>query len=1747
MKNRIHTYAIPRSLLLGLLILCMTAVLSADSEYGSNSSNVSIPDNGGWVSSSITISGAPSDAVVTGVDVSFSCVHTYSGDLNVDVNDANFSRNLDIWSNEGGSADNPSRTVYNNSTFNGLPVNGRWYLYAGDTAAGDTGYIDSWWIRVYYENNDQTFAVYARIDSLSYGTDADGDGYYETYDFRIGVDGDVSSGSASIYARMVCTTTGQAWWSTNPWTISGTATDYHYFSFDETDFAGQISGNTSLDFTVELWDSAKANRLATDTSVTGEPVRVDHYVAPTYGVYGIINNLAYGTDADGDGYYETYDFRIGIDGDVSTGSASIYARMVCTTTGQAWWSTNPWTISGTATDYHYFNFDETDFAGQISGNTSLDFTVELWDSAKANRLATDTSVTGEPVRVDHYVAPTYGVYGIINNLAYGTDADGDGYYETYDFRIGIDGDVSTGSVSIYARMVCTTTGQAWWSTNPWTISGTATDYHYFSFDETDFAGQISGNTSLDFTVELWDSAKANRLATDTSVTGEPVRVDHYVAPTYGVYGIINNLAYGTDGDGDGYYETYDFRIGIDGDVSTGSASIYARMVCTTTGQAWWSTNPWTISGTATDYHYFSFDEADFEGHVSGNTSLDFTVELWDSSKANRLAFDTTVTGEPVRADSLDSNIPTRFRGDHFVNKTAKIGIPLLLEAKLERNTLGYIDISGQTVHFEIYYSGSWHQIADDNIGGTDFVTDGNGIASVYYTVPKSLAAGSYTIRARFDGSGTYNGCQLSRTLTVRKPRWLVLLYLCADNNLEAASVEDFYEELLTARGNDNVSICVLYDRAAGFSSEQPLGGDDWTTTRYYRIGNDAAIYNDWGEQNLGSPTVLQSFVDIASSQCSADHTALILWNHGSGWKQQDTGITVKAPPIKSLQQTAGLPEQLLRPQGLPDLSGPGSIKGICSDDTGDILRLSEVRSVLRSFTNNGASKIALLGYDACLMGMVEVAYDAADFASYMVASEDNESGDGWEYDAILGQAAITAATTPLQWGQTLVDESIQVTLGCWDLSRMNTRFNEIAGFAGRMNQLITSSTVRTMIANARTASRRFSGGLSFVDLRQFATQVAANTTDATLRTRAQTVANGQANTSFRVRWRSTYTDANTLGGLSIYFPSGTGDSGYSNYFQDSYLLFTTDTDQTWDEFLQLYFQDNRVYFDTDKETCNVPEGGSTNFSVRLTSQPAIDVTVSVSRVSGDSNITVSSGSTLSFTPSNWNTYRTVTLSASEDADDVNGTATIRLSGTGIPNKYISAVEQDNDQVVPSITVTSPNGGEHWITGETRNITWAASGGVNSVNIDYSTSGFNGSYSPIASSVSFSGNLGGYPWIVPNVDSNLCVVRVRDTDGNPSDAGDAYFTIAPRPSITVTSPNDGEQWDAGTSENITWDYDNLSGTVTIRLYKGGSSVMTLGTAAATARSFQWDIPTDISGGNDYRVHLSAGAPANVSDFSNNYFTIIPTAAAPHPDMNGDGKVDILWRHYAAGTGENVVWYMNGISRTGAAYLPRLRDTNWHIAGTGDFNGDGRTDILWRYTAGGANQGQNAVWYMNGVTRTGVAILPRLSTTDWELVAVDDFNGDGKPDILWRCTAACATQGSNVVWFMNGATRTGAAYLPRLTDTGWEIAGTGDFNGDGKADLFWRYTTDNANRGQNAVWYMNGVNRTGVALLPRLNDLNWIVADCSDYNGDGNIDILWRNTGSGADRGRNAAWFMNGVTRTGVGLLPTATDLTWKIEN
>jgi len=103
----------------------------------------------------------------------------------------------------------------------------------------------------------------------------------------------------------------------------------------------------------------------------------------------------------------------------------------------------------------------------------------------------------------------------------------------------------------------------------------------------------------------------------------------------------------------------------------------------------------------------------------------------------------------------------------------------------------------------------------------------------------------------------------------------------------------------------------------------------------------------------------------------------------------------------------------------------------------------------------------------------------------------------------------------------------------------------------------------------------------------------------------------------------------------------------------------------------------------------VPEGGTAAFRLKLATEPAADVTVTVARSGGDGDITVQSGASLTFTPGNWNIWQTVTLAAAEDGDTSKGSATLTCSAPYLTDVIVTATEIDND--IPPATDTDGDG------------------------------------------------------------------------------------------------------------------------------------------------------------------------------------------------------------------------------------------------------------------------------------------------------------------------------------------------------------------------------------------------------------------------------------------------------------------------
>ena len=195
------------------------------------------------------------------------------------------------------------------------------------------------------------------------------------------------------------------------------------------------------------------------------------------------------------------------------------------------------------------------------------------------------------------------------------------------------------------------------------------------------------------------------------------------------------------------------------------------------------------------------------------------------------------------------------------------------------------------------------------------------------------------------------------------------------------------------------------------------------------------------------------------------------------------------------------------------------------------------------------------------------------------------------------------------------------------------------------------------------------------------------------------------------------------------------------------------------------------------------------------------------------------------------------------------------------------------------------------------------------------------------------------------------------------------------------------------------------------------------------------------------------------------------AAGTADVNGDTKPDIVWQEES--TGVLFAWFMDGVNRTGYTYfsIAGPADPEWRVVSVADLSGDGKADLIWQHASSGAL----AAWLLDGTTVTARLSLNPWYVADsrWEVVNTGDFNNDGKIDLLWKHRES----GYMIVWFMDGVNRLDVGWLsPQLIDIAWAPVATGDLNADGKVDIVFQHPD-----GRLAAWFMDGVTRINAQSL------------------------------------------------------------------
>jgi hypothetical protein len=245
-----------------------------------------------------------------------------------------------------------------------------------------------------------------------------------------------------------------------------------------------------------------------------------------------------------------------------------------------------------------------------------------------------------------------------------------------------------------------------------------------------------------------------------------------------------------------------------------------------------------------------------------------------------------------------------------------------------------------------------------------------------------------------------------------------------------------------------------------------------------------------------------------------------------------------------------------------------------------------------------------------------------------------------------------------------------------------------------------------------------------------------------------------------------------------------------------------------------------------------------------------------------------------------------------------------------------------------------------------------------------------------------------------------------------------------------------------------------------------------------------------------------------------------------DFDGDGNSDILWR---GPNGQVALWEMDGAELRSSSLVEQGGHTVnpgnlWTVVQSGDFNADGLADLLWR-----GPDGEVALWNMDGPELLASSLVmqnghPVNPGHNWTILGTGDFNGDGHSDILWRSTPDA---GAVHIWDMDNetilsnhpATHHGGGAINPGSD--WQVAGIGDFNGDGLSDILWQ-----SNEGQVGIWTMNDTEVQASSLITQggheldIDSNHWSVAGTADFNGDGMTDILWRGVS-----GEVGLWLMD----------------------
>jgi cysteine peptidase C11 family protein len=315
--------------------------------------------------------------------------------------------------------------------------------------------------------------------------------------------------------------------------------------------------------------------------------------------------------------------------------------------------------------------------------------------------------------------------------------------------------------------------------------------------------------------------------------------------------------------------------------------------------------------------------------------------------------------------------------------------------------------------------------------------------------------------------------------------WTWLVYMAGDNNLEGFGRADL-AEMKRVGSTDDVNVVVQFDT------------EESGAARFLVQKDGLRTIEEMPGVDCGDPAVLTRFLKWGMTAFPASHYLLDVWNHGSGWERLPPDYDYDA--IRALKPSAArgrhqLRRALFRTTVKKIHKRTANARAIAIDcGSQDYLDNQELREAVSRALPNGR-KLDILGCDACLMNMLEVAYEMKDTARFMVGSEETEPVDGWPYAEILDRLVARPSTEPVELARIIVAEYARyyrsreesVTQSALDLGRIATIAAAVDELADSLCRSIDD--VAGVVSLARDRAQKFDMP-EYVDLGDLASELA---------------------------------------------------------------------------------------------------------------------------------------------------------------------------------------------------------------------------------------------------------------------------------------------------------------------------------------------------------------------------------------------------------------------------------------------------------------------------------------------------------------------------------------------------------------------------------------------------------------------------------------------------------------------------------